>query len=115
MNPSSNSPTAMRDHHGLSEPWNVMAVWMMPKMMTPKNVPITDPDPPLSSVPPTTTAAIASSSSPLAAVALPDDVYTVNTMPASAEQNPLSAYTTTFVVPTGRPISAADCSLPPSA
>ena len=33
----------------------------------------------------------------------------------SAEQKPLIVYTAIFVRPTGRPISSADCSLPPIA
>ncbi len=39
----------------------------------------------------------------------------MHTTPASAEQNPLKAYTLICVAATGSPISRAEASLPPSA
>ena len=74
MNASKSNPMMIGVHHELMFPWNVMMVWIMPKMSTPTNVPANKPTPPLSNVPPTTTAAIASSSRPFPAVGFPDDV-----------------------------------------
>lgn len=62
----SRSPITIRDHHELKVPSNDRIVWIVPSTSTPSTEPSTNPEPPVSRVPPMTTAAIASSSMPTA-------------------------------------------------
>src|SRR5690606_11383096 len=74
MKANSRTLMAMRVHHELSVPSKVRIVLITPSTSTPRRVPNTYPEPPVSTVPPMTTAAIASSSIPTACSPSPDRV-----------------------------------------
>jgi len=72
MNMNSSTPMAIFVHQELKVPWNVMNVWISPRINTPIRVPSTYPAPPVRSVPPMTTAAMTSNSNPTQARGYPE-------------------------------------------
>src|SRR5262245_30390144 len=77
----------------LKVPIWLITFWMTRSSKTPASVPLTEPAPPVSSVPPMTTAAIASSSRPSPTMVTPEAEYAAASAPASPAVRPLITYT----------------------